>query len=843
MLFKVVSLDYLKSIKKAVTTFLSFESQKMGPITRDMYDYYKQLMLQTYVHSQGLSFEETCKISAMVESFLAQITGYLQVNAPIAFPENGFFPQRGYSRGRENQEALLSFLNSSGLRFEGNKLAADTIFINRKFVDNFHNRIVIEMGDSNDEKLGLSIKQAIKDLLKSSKDVSGSNFFVELVFSKDKEIAKKQKAIANDVLLKYLKGFQVKDYNLLIFEYGQSCGLLTMEPLIIRGEFGNLKSLLSRHGAILDARVLANNLMRKVEPATPESLTHEQLKGAAEYFNVKKRATNNAIESLEKLLENFSKKSVRSLDEVEFVRHLSSGMVKEALTDIKNTYNELNDVQKEFVSGVLRRLENILTNHNNIDQSSTRIKQERFKYLLIAEELAILHAVFDTKQSAEQYLKEDSILDIPGLRRNSFIYNSGMSALSEMMQELKPKLVRNISAVVDENVYYEMPEMFKDIFGKEQVIEKFADHNGFYGDIAFFDMHPNNPNSVLIKNVTVQKIIDDLSGIDFSLRDTKLNLVIDVSTHGMYDGEALELLNSPLILKLILENKLIVVTLQSLAKFGSLGTDKFNGAIINVYDSGKSEISDNLQKRTASTNVVRGSIADRYFKMLFSLGPNVHAEFVSRARVNANLLYKMLREINKILYGERELKFLQENQDPKLIYISLKYAPYFPQYMKGGIISDKVQKGLLYAISVYLSRVRNNELLVNTRSGFGFIESAVSCCGESLRFMLGAGESKESLVQYAEILLGVEQILNDNIDIISRDKKALDEFLSGDCLMLFQDKESKYTSVSALFESGNSNDAREFIRLVEKSNYQNSVKQRDILYLELQRIYYGELKE
>lgn len=843
MFFKVVSINYKKSIQKAVTTFMSFNSfqvdssTRMGIFTKNMHSYYTKILLDICDHIDGLSLAEAKKINLMVQSFVAYITGYLQVDSPTAFPENGFFPQRGYARGRGNQEAFLNFLNNAGFRFNGEKFKPGIIYINRKFIDNFQNKISIDA--RNTTNIDKHVKEQIKDFLSNQQDISGNDFFVELIFSNDKEIAQTQKKVAMNALSQYLKGFQVKDYNLLAFEYGKNSGLLTLEPLMVRGHFDKLKDLLSRHGAILDARVLADSVMREVVLTEElKGITHSQFNSAAKFFNTKQGRIHDETEAIQKLLTDYSSEDISALDDVQFVKHLTSALVKQVLSDVRNNQDEMSELQKEFVVGILKRISEMLKEERTIQKASTDVKQERLKYLLIAEELAILHAVFDNKKSLEQYLAEDSILDVPGLRRNSFVYNSGMSALSEIMQEVKSTVSKNISVTIDENIYYEMPDMFRDIFGSEQTIEKFAYNNGLYGDVAFFDLHPNNPNSVLIKSVTTQKIIDDLSGVDFEKREKALILIIDVSTHGMYDGEVLELLNAPSVSKLVSDNKLVVVTLQSLAKFGSLGTDKFNGAIINVYDSGQNKITDTMQQRMSVNNVVRGSIADRYFYMLFSLGSTIHNEFVKRARANAILLYSKLREKNE----EKELKFLQENQDPKLIYVSLKYMPYFDSYMKDGVVSETAKKSLFYKISVYLSRARQHGLLINTRSGFGFIESAVSCCGDSLRLMVGAGESEESLKQYVELLLETEEILNESAEILAG-KKSMYEVLSEDRFESFYENLGKsHARMKEILVSNNLDSLKHFIKKVERSNNSNDIKQKVLLYLELYRIWLEEQK-
>lgn len=839
MFFKMVSLNFKNIIQETVSSFMSFDSQKMGVITRNMYDFYKQIMFQMYLRLDSANTSELTEMVNLSQALLTQIPSYLQVSSPIAFPENGFFPQRGYSRGRENQEAFLSFLDNARFRLNEQEIDTETIFVNRRFTDNFQNGIKLDISELGEEDASINIKDSVKRLFRNTSLEKRNGYFIEFIFSKDKELAIKQKKHAVDILTKYLKGFQFKNYDLFAFEYGELCGLKTFNPLLSRGEFEHLKSLLSRHGAVLDVHAMAQTFMREAKPERPAVITSEQLRGAAEFYaNLHNTQLDKSLDSLEQQCD-VSSNDIKSLDEVQFVRHLYSSLINQIISEIRSQSSGMSEFKKEVAVGILKRIEGVLEDSNNLTRASTKIKQERLKYLLIAEELAIFHAVFNSEKTLEGYLAKDEFLNVQGIRRTPFVYNSGMSALSEIIHTLKPRISTHNSAIIDNNVYYEMPDMIQDLFGEEPARGDFSSSNGFNGDMAFFDLHPNNPNSVLIKNVPVQKIVDDISQIDFGSRTTPFSLVIDVSTHGMYDGEVMGLLKTPVIEKLIKENKLVVVTLQSLAKFGSMGTDKFNGAVVNVYDSGDDEFVKRFEQKTKNSNIVRGSVADRYFNMLFSLGADVHAEFVSRARSNASLLYKMVREINSILYGDRPLKFLQENQDPELIYVSLKYAPYFTPYMKEGVVSERTQKSLFYHLSVYLSRAKNKELLVNTRSGFGFVESAVSCCGESLRFMLGAGESGDSLIKYADMLLTVEKTLNDNISVLVDKNKKIEEFLSGECIKNFQGTMlNKYSSIEEMFKHGDESEVLSFIKLTEKATYDNGVKQKDILFLELQRLYY-----
>lgn len=783
MQFKIVSIE--SSIRNQIAglaeLFFVLEQLK-GSESNPILDY-KPSIIQNLIGLENLNnLQEMENSLNTFQNFLEQFLLYLQVNAPHALNDTGFMPQNGYSRGRLYQNGFRTLLKSlhdfrpnllsRNLNLDSSHIPVHNNFVNLPFIK----KIKIE---SNFED---------KDIISVVNDIIINNtqndfpVFIQLDFPVGYDVQR---------LSEFIKG-KISNNNKLafiVFTLDKEDEKFSVINVIHKQECKNkdLQTLLSRHGSSADLYLLSNWLMERAKERGVWT-------SAYRYFNKETPTTENTLDEGREYFSQIKELTKNSQQTVNLVGlkadKFMSVIIKKCLYNWFTLIDEakLTTTELFFLKPALIRLQNYLL---KLDSNELSDKESREQYLLSMEEIVLLVAITQPKISLKEQVPHVFNPNDNLNLQNPIFFSSGMNALSQLFTVLKNEYGKDFSLVVDRSIYYEIPQMSRDIIGRNVATLSVDDliqittgktvfaNEGAWGqkdvfvknDTLMLDLHPNYPEAEVLNNTSVKDIVKLISSNEKEIlnRDKPFTLIIDTSTHNQWDGEMKKLLNNACLKHLIAKNKLRILSFQSLAKYASLGSDKFHGAIITAYHNSQdrsfiNEVSKDISGWTNKN-------PEKWFSILFKDNQEIQNEFIRRVRSNAKFFISATKNHNYF--------FVRENRDVEPTFVLLDFKKHLKSYEDSSLfISADDYRSLHYAICNYLVRTKIDSSFIQHRSGFGFFESSISDCGETLRLMLGAMETKETLKGLTKLLKRLSDLLVLNEKIINGKEslsKVLDE--------------------------------------------------------------------
>ena len=787
---KVISLlknEILQAQKGLAALYKCISSFKLG--SADTYDQSRDM--QSHVLQELTFLHDYAKKNPLFSlklgmNIAATALRYLRHGSAGATAQKGLLGATGYLRGVLSQEFFRRSLKYLGLenlqgKYGIHPVRPDVLKGLRKVQPLNIEWEEINIGKRDYEKT--QKKERLKSLASSIKKDNSEPIYLNLnIANHDIHDCPKEDLEKIHLFIEKLKEF---------FEHTEKPNIFLLHQIKINnqdfsfvrdmgGKAGKQKALvqafLSSHGAIqlnnIDQWVLDSSIKQSERDPQPIPADNQVL--AAKYW--KEVADSEFIKSgkvFSKELTEAIKEQPQPQTNTEFMRAAALKMLSGLGKVIQENYETLSITQKVFISERLKKIENLMARKNGMLDalaSSTEIKD---KYVFLVEEVLFVLNILDiTSLSLRDLLNKKAITEqYPGqadetarnakVKQYGYLAGSGLHAISEVFKLVKKDNTEG-KVYHTPNIYFEIHRVLDDIFG----MEKYGSMEFSPGiqsirpsdepvSAVFCDFHPNNANALKIDSLDKDSLLSWMSANMNKYSDDKpFTLILDTSTQHLYDAEVKEFLENENIKSWVKSGKLRIVVIQSLQKFASINTDKFPSSAILLIAGKKDDPFIEGLKKAEQDSVPE--IADQFLGFLFREMPGFPEELRNRSVANSRELYDLLKKKNTSVVAE--------NKDPGSSYISLQFNEELKHLLKGKKeyetlplhIIEFLHKGVIQ----YLRNSAEEEgYILTTRTGFGFFESSVSDCRNSIRFIFGSMEDEKSLKHYSERITFVEKLL------------------------------------------------------------------------------------
>lgn len=350
-----------------------------------------------------------------------------------------------------------------------------------------------------------------------------------------------------------------------------------------------------------------------------------------------------------------------------------------------------------------------------------------------------------------------------GIQKHSFTTTSGMSSLGSIANTLADTLYqgKKPNTIFLQGCYYEIFENggLKDILrGKVNLlsengvsVDELLDttHNTFLKecDILFCDLHPNFVTLPSVRTTPVNELL----GIALNGRNPNkpFTLVLDVATTLFFHEEVSKLINDAKIARAIQDGCLVIATAASLAKFPSIGLDKYTGGVIQVYAANKPQFESFISSFIARTE--KDPFSDealKFFYLLLSRCSDEILTYFESIRKNTNYVYDMLAD-KGLVDGREDIALrIGRRENREIMMLGIQFDGIIDK-IKADEESTEVLALLMqyYIFTMYAAR----RLPIAMRASFGFPTTTIVEASTAVRMAVGL-EDQDMLNEYVEIL-------------------------------------------------------------------------------------------
>lgn len=378
-------------------------------------------------------------------------------------------------------------------------------------------------------------------------------------------------------------------------------------------------------------------------------------------------------------------------------------------------------------------------------------------------------------------------------------------------------------ACISQN-YFETLDLVKNMFLQSHIKPQKPDLlDAIEGipDILIADIHPNNAaKEKLFQNDIANWIKNCLTQHD----SKKMILILDITLNHMSDHILKETFET--LMPFIVNGRLEIFGIQSLAKLMQLGADNFSGGMCVYMGDLKAP-----EKHPIFLPKIPQKAA--FFALINLHFQKITASYIELVRHNTEWMYQTLvkrfSNISKNIWiakneieddtGESKVQFcaakITPNGDDNTVYIAISFKPLL-NVLK--IKEEKEKEALISRLrKLILELAAQRKLPITGRQSFGFSLSNMSDVSDSIRFSIGV-ENQALMMRYADLISDFSRALSSYL-AEKPQSFNLSTFEKGICEIeaILNEGNSPSPLIVSLYEESIDEDGQGFIEVINKA--------------------------